>query len=57
MVLQGGGKVQRAVAMLRSHQFMERYQAEMAARDERMKQSKKLGSVTHCLLLSCMLGR
>ncbi|KAL0054463.1 hypothetical protein WJX82_009210 [Trebouxia sp. C0006] len=40
---QGNAKVQRVVAILRSHQFMERYQAEINARDERMKESKRLG--------------
>lgn len=49
--LQGNAKVQRVVAILRGHQFMERYQAEINARDERMKESKRLGSVTACLLL------
>ena len=41
--LQGTAKVQRLVAILRSHQFMERYQAEISARDERIKESKRLG--------------
>ncbi|DBA72740.1 TPA: hypothetical protein ACH3X2_010134 [Trebouxia sp. C0005] len=40
---QGNAKVQRVVAILRGHQFMERYQAEINARDERMKESKRLG--------------
>ena len=41
--LQGNAKVQRLVAILHSHQFLERYQAEISARDWCMKQSKKLG--------------
>ena len=49
-VLQGNAKVQRVVAILRSHQFMERYQAEINARDERMKESKRLGLVTPAFL-------
>ena len=43
MGVQGSAKAQRLVAMLRSHQFMDRYQAEIAARDERIKESKRLG--------------
>ncbi len=57
-VLQGNAKVQRVVAILRSHQFMERYQAEINARDERMKESKRLGLVTACFLAHscCCVG-
>ena len=53
-LMQGNAKVQRVVAILRGHQFMERYQAEINARDERMKESKRLGFVTACFLMySC----
>jgi hypothetical protein len=57
-LLQGNAKVQRVVAILRSHQFMERYQAEINARDERMKESKRLGLVTACFLAysCCCVG-
>jgi hypothetical protein len=57
-LLQGNAKVQRVVAILRSHQFMERYQAEINARDERMKESKRLGLVTACFLTHscCCVG-
>ena len=49
-LLQGNAKVQRIVVILRGHQFMEPYQAEINARDERMKESKRLGLVTPAFL-------
>ena len=50
-LVQGHAKAQRLVAILKSHQFMERYQAEISARDERIKESKKLGYTLPCLCL------
>lgn len=41
--LQGSAKAQKMVAIIKSHQFMERYKAEISARDERIKESKRLG--------------
>ena len=41
--LQGNAKAQKLVAIIRSHQFMDRYQAEISARDDRIKESKRLG--------------